>query len=82
MKAILEFDLDDHTDRMSHLRCTKATSLANFAHDIILNMFKSFRYMDDSTKKKLTSDETMDFFIEYVNRSVEDNGIFIDQLIE
>jgi hypothetical protein len=42
MKAILEFDLDDHDDKMAHLRCVKSLDLALFIWDILYQKKKGF----------------------------------------
>ena len=51
MKAILEFDLNDHDDRRAHLRCVKSTDMALAIWNIVYEIRKS-------TERKLESQET------------------------
>jgi len=41
MKAKLEFDLDDHSDRLAHKRCVSATDVYLCLHDID-NMLREY----------------------------------------
>ncbi|NBP66310.1 MAG: hypothetical protein EBU66_16875 [Bacteroidetes bacterium] len=40
MKAKLEFDLEDSEDRMSHMRCVKATDMASILFEMSTNARK------------------------------------------
>ena len=40
MKAVLKFDLDDHDDRMAHMRCVKAGDMASVLFEITHNLRK------------------------------------------
>lgn len=53
MKAKLEFDLNELDDRISHLRCVKATDMALVLWEMTMNM-----------RKRVTSgsDETDDYY--------------------
>ena len=42
MKAIIEFDLNDPEDRMKHMQCVKAESMAIVLFEITHNLKKQF----------------------------------------
>lgn len=44
MKAKLEFDLDEHDDKMSHLRCIKSLDMALILWEIRVNMRKRLEH--------------------------------------
>ncbi|GAF83895.1 unnamed protein product, partial [marine sediment metagenome] len=48
MKAILEFNLDDPDDRISHLRCVKALSLGLALWDIVHKVLKEAQNKEES----------------------------------
>ena len=68
MKAILEFDLDDHEDKMSHKRCVASLDMGIALWGII---HKSWQDVD-----------TVDELMESITNICSENGIDIDNLIE
>lgn len=82
MKAILEFNLDEHDDKMSHLRCTKALDLAIALWEIRNNLRSSIEAKLDNDKHSIDKQyEVLDKVQTFINERLEDNGIFIDELI-
>ena len=68
MKAILEFDLDDHEDKMSHKRCVASLDMALVLWEIVHNSWRG-EGTDDNTMKA-------------INSIYNKHGIHIDNLIE
>ncbi len=80
MKAILEFDLDNPDDKMSHLRCVKATEMMITLWEIDQHLRSITKYAPDST-----SQETYDELVkvrEMLHEIMGNNGITFDGLIE
>jgi len=44
MKAILEFDLENPEDRMSHLRCVKSSDMAGFIWELKHNFWRKWKH--------------------------------------
>jgi len=47
VKAKLKFNLDDHEDRLNHLRCIKSSDMAEFIWELKHNFWRKWKY-DDS----------------------------------
>lgn len=80
MKAVLEFNLDDHEDKMSHLRCVKATEMMITLWEMDQHLRSITKYASDST-----SQETYDELVkvrEMLHEIMGNNGITFDNLIE
>lgn len=80
MKAILEFNLDDPEDKMSHLRCVKATEMMITLWEMDQHLRSITKYAPDST-----SQETYDELVkvrEMLREIMGDNGITFEGLIE
>ncbi len=80
MKAILEFDLDNPDDKMSHLRCVKATEMMITLWEIDQHLRSLTKYAPDTT-----SDETYDELVKVRGRLheiMDENGISFEGLIE
>jgi hypothetical protein len=80
MKAILEFNLDDADDKMSHLRCVKATEMMVTLWEMDQHLRSITKYASDST-----SQETYDELVkvrEMLHEIMGDNGISFEGLIE
>jgi len=69
MKAILEFDLNDHDERMAHLRAVKSTSMAIVLFEIQHNLFRGIEENNTS-------------IIEKINDLIHEHGINLDELID
>jgi len=66
MKAILEFDLEDPDDAMSHRRCVSATDAFLVLHDIC----ERFRTLDKDDVNINPSDMRREFYDFLEDRSV------------
>ena len=80
MKAVLEFNLDDPEDKMSHLRCVKATEMMITLWEMDQHLRSITKYASDST-----SQETYDELVkvrEMLHEIMGNNGITFDNLIE
>ena len=69
MKAILEFNLNDHDERMAHLRAVKSTSMAIVLFEIQHNLFRGIEENNTS-------------IIEKINDLIHEHGINLDELID
>ena len=69
MKATLEFDINDHDDRMAHYRCVKALDMAIVLWEIKVNIL--------NPKHEFTSEEIID----KINELYHNHNIDIDQII-
>lgn len=67
MKGILEFNLNDEDDVMSHLRCVKSLDMA-----IALFQISQTLYNDDISADEIKNE---------IRLALSNNGIEIDQLI-
>ncbi len=82
MKAILEFNLDEMEDQMSHLRATKSTDLALALWEIKHNMKHLIENsLDDDSSSIDKQYELLDKVREFINVTLEEHGIIIDDLI-
>lgn len=83
MKAILEFNLDDSSDAMSHLRCIKSPQLALVLWDICYIMSKAIENKLDldnnSTEKQY---ELLDDVRVFIHEAMKNRGIVLDELVE
>jgi len=80
MKAVLEFNLDDPEDKMSHLRCVKATEMMITLWEMDQHLRSITKYASDSM-----SQETYDELVkvrEMLREIMGDNGITFEGLIE
>jgi hypothetical protein len=80
MKAVLEFNLDDPEDQMSHLRCVKAREMMITLWEIDQHLRSITKYAPDST-----SQETYDELVkvrEMLHEIMDNNGISFQSLIE
>jgi hypothetical protein len=80
MKAILEFELNDHDDEMAHRRCVKALDMAIVLWDITYNVRKECERESDA--RDMTAYEMLELVFEKYNQLLDDNNIHPDALIE
>ena len=52
MKATLQFNLDDQDDRLEHLRCMKATSMASLLFDFQNNSRKKIESIIEQKEER------------------------------
>ena len=74
MKAILEFDLEKHEDRMSHLRCVKAPDMAAFIWELQHNFWRKWKHNEEFF--------TLERYQEALGELMEEHGINLEDLIE
>ena len=78
MKAILEFNLDEHDDRVSHLRAVKALDMALVLWDIDQYLRGLIKHGDLDDKVYDALDATRDKLYEFMNQ----RDITIDSILE
>ena len=78
MKAILEFDLDEHDDRVAHLRAVKALDMALVLWDIDQYLRGLIKHGDLDDKVYDALDATRDKLYEFMNQ----RDITIDSILE
>jgi hypothetical protein len=74
MKALLEFDLDDVDDRLSHHRCVKSLDMALAIWDIQMNFRKQCQH-------ELGESNTLDSIFEKLDDIFKKYNINCDELI-
>jgi hypothetical protein len=77
MKAILEFNLDDHEERMAHFRCIKSDDMAFFIFELINNT----RHRVESICEN-SDINGIDAMFEIISEYLVTFNINIDELIE
>jgi len=70
MKAILQFNLDDHEDRMAHFRCVKA-----------LDMALAIWTFSGRLRRLVDDEKGVDAFWEEWEETMEEYGIKMDDLL-
>jgi hypothetical protein len=80
MKAILEFNLDDHDDRESYERINKSKEMAYVLWQLITNKKKELEYKLEE-HPKFSSYDVLDMVFEEIGLMLQDEGIDIDKLI-
>ena len=83
MKAILEFDLENHEDRMSHLRCIKSSDMSSVIWEITHNLRKSIdrRFESQPQSGRDEFDGVEEVFME-IYKLLDKYNINIDELTE
>ena len=71
MKAILQFNLDDHEDRMAHFRCVKA-----------LDMALAIWTFSGRLRRLVDDEKGVDAFWEEWEETMAEYGIKMDELIQ
>lgn len=82
MKAILEFDLNDHDDRRAHLRCVKSTDMAIVLFEILNNLRKKVEFEVENFEADSTPSDGVYATFRRIHELCEENGIIIDDLID
>ena len=82
MKAILEFDLNDHDDRMAHLRCVKSEDLAWVLFEILSNLKKKVEFEVGSFEADSTPSDGVYAAFRRIHELCDSKGIVIDDLID
>jgi len=81
-KAILEFDLNDHEDRMAHLRCVKSTDMAIALFEITRNLRKKCEHICGSMEADSDQHDGVYLTFEQINELLDEHDINIDELID
>ena len=84
MKAILEFDLDDFSDQLAHLRCVKSQDMA-LALWCFYQSRKTIEWRIESNENKgikVDSYDVVKLVFESLYAELEKYDINIDKLIE
>lgn len=79
MKALLEFNLDDHDDKMAHFRAVKATDMAIFIFQLVYNEKRSIMYQLENRDMK--DWEAVHLVFERIHELLNEHAINIDELI-
>jgi len=82
--ATLTFNLADFDDRVEHLRCTKATSMAMFIWSLVHNSKKSLKYEVEAKQMKdntFDAYDAVDLVFDRIYELLEEEGIKIDDLV-
>ena len=84
-KATLEYNLDDHDDKMAHKRAVKSTDLALALWEIEMNLRKRLERELESKELKNEDVEVydvIDMCMENIINTIRDHNIDIEDLIE
>jgi hypothetical protein len=74
MKAILEFNLDNHEDKMYHKRCVKSLDMASFIWELHHNFCRKWKHDD--------SEFNLETYKAAINDLLDEYSIDIDDLID
>ena len=81
MKAILEYDLNDADDTMSHFRAVKSLDMALVLFEIIYNVRKRSEHICDGLEADSDKYDGVYVVFEEINKVLNDHNICIDELI-
>ena len=82
MKAILEFDLDNPDDVISHKRCVKALDMACILFEIQYNLKKKLTHKFESQPKSWDVFEGVDETFRYISNLFDEYSINLEEIIE
>jgi len=74
MKATLEFDLENHEDKMAHLRCIKSSDMTGFIWELQHNFWRKWKHDEDNF--------TLDNYKEELLKLLEEYSINVGELTE
>jgi len=74
MKATLEFDLENHEDKMAHLRCIKSPDMTGFIWELQHNFWRKWKHDEDNF--------TLDNYKEELLKLLEEYSINVGELTE
>lgn len=80
-KAILEFDLNDHDDRLAHMRCVKATDMAIVLFEITNNLKKKCERICEGMEADSDQFDGVYTTFQQIGELLDEHGINIDELI-
>lgn len=79
-KAILEFDLNDIDDELSHKQCVKANDMALMLWELVYNTKKSIEWELDARKDDNRYD-SLDLVYDRIHKLLDEHNIIIDELV-
>ena len=79
-KAILEFDLNEHDDKMAHLRAIKSLDMAIALWEIKHNTKKGLEWFLEG--KELDKYETLELVYEKIFEILSEHHIDLDELMD
>lgn len=80
MKAILEFDLEDFDDRMSHFRCIRSLDMALTLYEVLYNTRKDIEHKIEHNN--ITDPyEVLDAIMQKIWDDAQSHNVVIDELI-
>jgi len=82
MKAVLEFDLDNPDDVLSHKRCMKALDMACILFEIQHNLKKKLTHKFESQPTSWDVFDGVDETFRYINNLFEEYDINLEEIIE
>ena len=82
MKAILEFDLDNPDDVLSHKRCVKALDMACILFEIQHNLKKKLTHKFEAQPKEWNVFGGVDETFKYINNLFEEYNVNLEEIIE
>jgi len=80
-KAILEFDLNDHDDKMAHLRCVKSIDMALVLFEISYNLKKKCENICEGMEADSDQFDGVYTVFQQISELLDEHGINIDELI-
>jgi hypothetical protein len=79
-KARLEFDLNDHDDKMAHLRAVKSLDMAIALWDITHNTKKSLEWSMEG--KELDKYDALELVFDKIYEILKEHNISVDELMD
>lgn len=77
METVLNFDLNDHEDKMAHMRCIKATEMAIVLFDMT-QIYSKFEFEAENADGIYILEKVQ----EYVHDLLKEYSLNLDDLIE
>jgi hypothetical protein len=81
MKAKLTFDLNDHDERIQHLRCVKSLDMALALWEISVNAKKQCYRIAEGKEMKGESVDHINLVFEKIYEIMEEHSIDVDNLV-
>lgn len=81
MKATLEFNLDDHDDRLAHMRCVKALDMSLALWEIKYNLKRKLENPCLGQEQDEIYFKALDTIFDKICDEMNDRGINLDDLV-
>jgi hypothetical protein len=83
MKATFVFDMNDPEDMMDHKRMSNALGMALVLWELKVNVKRKMEdIIDSSDIQPLSGQDTLDKMFEIIDELMEDQGLYIENLIQ